>query len=156
MTDLAMQTRMRRQARVMGFVNIVMRRLLALPFRTPLSRRLMLLTITGRKTGRIYRQPVSYVRDGQTLLTPGGGRWKLNLREDQPIPIRLEGKDRHARPELVRDPEEIAPLLTTMMTVNPRISRFVPFIDSDGNIDPARLAVAADHGFCIVRWRLVD
>jgi hypothetical protein len=66
-----------RRARLMRVVNVPMRRLLRLPFRTPLNRRLILLTFTGRKTGRMYRQPVSYVPDGDTLLTPAGGRWKL-------------------------------------------------------------------------------
>jgi hypothetical protein len=33
---------------------------------------LRLVLLTGRKTGKSYRQPVSYVRDGAVLLTPGG------------------------------------------------------------------------------------
>jgi hypothetical protein len=40
------------------------RMLLGLPFPTPLGRRLMLVHHTGRKTGKHYRQPVSYVQDG--------------------------------------------------------------------------------------------
>ena len=62
----------------MRLVNLPMRRILALPFPTPLSKSLMLLCITGRRGGRSYRQPVSYVKDGDSLLTPGGN-WKLNL-----------------------------------------------------------------------------
>jgi hypothetical protein len=64
------------QAKVMRVINIPMRRVLGLPIATPLSGRLMLVYLTGRRTGRSYRQPVSYVRQGQTLLTPGGGNWK--------------------------------------------------------------------------------
>jgi hypothetical protein len=60
-----------------------MRLILGLPTSTPLGKRLMLAYLTGRKSGRHYRQPISYVRDGGTLLTPGGGRWKLNLVEGQ-------------------------------------------------------------------------
>jgi hypothetical protein len=56
-------------ARFMRVINLPMRQLLRLPFQTPLSRRLMLLSFTGRRTGRQYRQPVSYVPDGDTLLT---------------------------------------------------------------------------------------
>lgn len=145
---------MRRRARLMRIANIPMRRLLALPFPTPLSRRLMVVTFTGRRTGRIYRQPVSYVRDGDTLLTPGGGRWKLNLRPDQPVRIRLLGRDRRAVPELVRDPGEIGGLLGRMTAQNPRITTFVPFVGSDGTIDPTALSRAAAHGFCIVRWHV--
>lgn len=72
--------RRRRQAVLFRVVNVPMRRILGLPFRTPLSKNLMLLYLTGRRTGKSYRQPVSYVRDGDTLLTPGGGNWKLNLK----------------------------------------------------------------------------
>ena len=79
-----------------------MRGLLSLPFATPISRRLMLVHYTGRKSGKAYRQPVSYVEDGDTLLTPGGGNWKLNLSEDRPVRIHLKGREVEARPELVR------------------------------------------------------
>ena len=144
----------RRQARMMRFANVFMRRLLRLPFRTPLSRSLMLLSITGRKTGRHYRQPVSYVRDGDTLLTPGGGTWKLNLREGQPVVLTLEGRAVTARPELVRDAAEVVQLLDKMIVANPRLTSFVPFVGGDGRIDEVTLTTALEHGFCIVRWRL--
>jgi hypothetical protein len=65
-------------------VNVPVRFVLGLRFRTPLSG--LLLSYTGRKTGRFYRQPISYVRDGDVLLTPGRGKWKLNLRENEPVP----------------------------------------------------------------------
>ena len=78
-----------------------MRRILAFPFITPLSKALMLLDLTGRTTGKLYRQPVSYVQDGDVLLTPGGGKWKLNLREDQAIPVHLRGRTVQLRPEFV-------------------------------------------------------
>jgi hypothetical protein len=75
-------------------VNVPMRGLLSLPFATPISRRLMLVHYTGRNSGKAHRQPVSYVEDGDTLLAPGGGKWKLNLSEDQPARIQLKGPSR--------------------------------------------------------------
>ena len=95
--------RRRLQARAMRVVNVPMRRALALPFATPLSSRLMLVFLTGRRTGRSYRQPLSYVRQGDTLLTPGGGTWKRNLVEGGAVRIRLRGQDVLAVPELVGD-----------------------------------------------------
>src|SRR5579875_1135623 len=68
----------------------------------------MLIHYTGRKTGRHYRQPVSYVRDGG------------------PARIRLRGRDVTARPELVRDPAEVERLLGVIAAKNPRAARFVP------------------------------
>jgi deazaflavin-dependent oxidoreductase (nitroreductase family) len=144
----------RRQQRIFRVVNVPMRGLLSLPFATPISRRLMLVHYTGRKSGKAYRQPVSYVEDGDTLLTPGGGNWKLNLSEDRPVRIRLKGREVEARPELVQDPEEVGQLLKKMMVANPRMASFIPFIGRDKQIDHEKLKVAVEHGFCIVRWHL--
>lgn len=146
----------RRRARRMRAVNVVMRRLLALPFPTPLSRQLMLLRATGRRTGRHYRQPLSYVRDGDALLTPGGGRWTLNLQDGPAVRLRLAGRTLQARPELVSDVTEVDTLLMTMAASNPRLTRFVPIPRrADGHFDEDALRTAIAHGFCIVRWHLV-
>jgi hypothetical protein len=115
----------------------------------------MLLFVTGRRTGRSYRQPVSYVRHGTTLLTPGGGRWKLNLEEGRPEWIRLMGRDVLARPELVGDLDEAEMLLDVMMAANPAVRAFVGIPrGSDGRLDRARLELAVRHGFRVVRWRI--
>jgi hypothetical protein len=96
---------LRRRARILRVVNVPMRLLLRLPFRTPLNAKLMLLSFTGRKTGRAYLQPVSYVPDRDTLLTPAGGN-EAESNEGEPIRVWLR-QDR-ARPEFVRN-EEIGP-----------------------------------------------
>lgn len=143
------------QARVMRVVNVPMRVLLRLPFRTPLSGRLMLVSYTGRKTGKAYEQPVSYVQQGDTLLSPGGGAWKWNLRDGQPVRIRLGGRARLARPELIADPNEIGRLLEVMMAANPGVRAFVGIPNGpDGRLDRERLETAVHYGFRIVRWRL--
>jgi hypothetical protein len=146
--------RLEKRARMMKRINVPMRVVLGLPFRTPLSDRLMLLFYTGRKTGRAYRQPVSYVADGDTLLTPGGGRWKSNLRENEPIRVRLRGRKVLARPEFVRDVDEVERLLHHMMAHNRRLKSFVPFVERDGSIDRTKLETALANGFCVLRWHL--
>jgi hypothetical protein len=130
----------RLQARAMRAANVPMRLILGLPVATPLSKRLMLARITGRRTGKVYRQPLSYVRQAGTLLTPGGGNWKLNLQNGRPVPIRLGGHDILARPELVAD------ISVTAFTGIPR--------GPDERLDRDRLALAVQHGFNIVRWHL--
>jgi deazaflavin-dependent oxidoreductase (nitroreductase family) len=145
---------MARMARRMRLVNVPMRLLLGLPFPTPLSSRLMLVTHTGRKTGRRYRQPVSYVRDGDVLLTPGGGRWTDNLRDGEPVPVRLSGRQVMGRPDLVRDPDEADRLLRRMFERSRSVARFIPFMESDGTIDRSKLETALRFGFCVVRWRV--
>ena len=147
----------RLQARVMSILNVLMRRLLRLPFPTPLTKRIMLVSFTGRKTGKAYHQPVSYVQEGNTLLTPGGGKWKLNLREDQSVRIRLRGQDVFARPEFVKDPDEVERLIAVMTAANPTVGAFVGIPKGpDGRLDRGRLETAVKYGFMIVRWHLAE
>ncbi len=145
------------QARFMSALNVPMRVVLGLPLSTPLSGRLMLVSFTGRKTGKVYRQPVSYVQQGDVLLTPGGGKWKWNLQDGRPARIRLRGRDVLARPELVKDPDEIERLLEVMTAANPGVNAFVGIPKGpDGRLDRGRLEAAVSYGFRIVRWHLED
>jgi hypothetical protein len=107
-------------------------------------------------SGWHYRQPISYIRDGETLLTPGGGKWKLNLVEGEPTHIRLRGEDISLRPELVRDADEVERLLGVMSAKNPMVSRFVPIPKREGHYDRERFNLAIRHGFRIVRWTPQD
>jgi hypothetical protein len=145
----------RRQARTMRMVNVPMRAVLRLPFPTPLSANLMLVAYTGVKSGRAYLQPVSYARDGDTLLTPGGGRWTLNLKGSRPVRLRLRGRTAPAHADLVSDPAEVERLLEVIAVGNPRAMRFLPIPRRpDGRLDPDVLETAIRHGFCVVRWHL--
>ncbi len=143
----------RRQARIMRLVNVPMRGVLSLPFPTPLSASLMLACYTGVKSGQAYRQPVSYARDGETLLTPGGGRWTGNLGGGRVVTLRLHGRSVPARADLVSDPAEVERLLGVIAAGNPRAMRFIPIPrTAGGRLDPDALAAAIAHGFRIVRW----
>jgi hypothetical protein len=53
----------------------------------------------------------------------------------------------------VREPAEVDRLLGIMSAKNPMVGRFVPIPkQADGHYDRDRLALAIQHGFCIVRW----
>jgi hypothetical protein len=143
----------RLQARAFRIINVPMRAVLGLPVGTPLGGSLMLSFIVGRNTGKTYRQPLSYVRDGDVLLTPGGGRWKLNLKPDVPVRIRLRGKDITVSPELVSDVDEVGKLLAVMAAANPRSASFIGVPrDAEGQFERDGLEKAVRYGFRIVRW----
>jgi len=147
----------RRQARIMRAVNVPMRAVLRLPFPTPLSANLMLISYTGVKSGKAYLQPVSYAADGETLLTPGGGRWTLNLKGGRAVILRLRGRKVPAQADLVSDPAEVERLLGVIAVGNPRAMRYIPIPRrEDGRLDPDALSAAIKHGFRIVRWHLGD
>jgi len=147
--------RRRLQARFFRIVNVPMRLALSVPWATPISRRLMLITYVGRRSGKRYRQPLSYVTDNGTLLTPGGGKWKLNLPPGEPVQMRLRGRDVTARPEFVDDPDEVERLLAVMSDANPRVRSFVGIPhDDNGRLDRDRLNAALQYGFRVVRWHV--
>jgi deazaflavin-dependent oxidoreductase (nitroreductase family) len=146
------QTTLERVAgNLMGFPKFVLR----LPFQTPMSKRLILISYTGRKTGKSYTIPVSYVQQGDDLLIPGGGVWKSNLETGAPVRIRFSGKERNATPEVIRDTDEVEELVTFMMAANPAVSRFIGVPkQSDGRPDRAKLDEAVRGGFALVRLHL--
>jgi hypothetical protein len=61
------------------WVNRLVTGLLCSPFHALLSHTTMLLTFTGRKSGRRYTIPVRYLREGETLLTLTDSPWWRNL-----------------------------------------------------------------------------
>lgn len=141
--------------RVMGALNILPKFVLGLPFQTPMSRRLILLSYQGRKSGRLYTIPVSYVQHADALLIPGGGAWKGNLEHGLPVRLRLRGREGKAIPEVIRDPEEVERLVTFMMDANPAVSSFIGVPKRpDGHPDRELMKQAVRNGFAVVRLRL--
>jgi hypothetical protein len=76
----------------------------------------------------------------------------LNLREGECVRIRLAGRDRLGRPELVKNVDAVEALLRKMMRLNPRMTSFVPVAGPGGQIDRQQLENAVRYGFAIVRW----
>jgi deazaflavin-dependent oxidoreductase (nitroreductase family) len=73
-------------------VNKVARQILRSPLHRVLSKRLMLISVTGRKTGKIYTTPVAYAQDGDHLLIAAGGRWRENLSARPQVTVVLRGR----------------------------------------------------------------
>lgn len=146
------------QRRIFAVLNPIMRFLLRLPLRGPMQERLLLLTYTGRKSGRQHTVPISFAEaaDG-SLLVPGGGAWKWNLGEGRRVQLLLRGRLRHADSELISDPAEVEQLLPVMVASNPRAESFIGVpIEADGRPNAALLAAALHDGFVVVRLRLID
>ena len=70
--------------------------LLRSPLHGLLGTKFMLVSVTGRKTGRTYTTPVNYVRQGDTLavISRRGRTWWRNLSKPAPVLVRLRGKRR--------------------------------------------------------------
>ena len=83
--------------------------LISLILRSPLhwllSPGVMLITVTGRRSGRRYTIPVGYQRDGGvlTVMVSEARRkqWWRNYREPGPVEMRVRGRTLHGEAELV-------------------------------------------------------
>ena len=66
-----------------------------IPAHRLLSRRLALITVTGRRSGRIYTLPVGYSRTPEgvaiQVAAPEAKRWWRNLRSPVPVELFIDG-----------------------------------------------------------------
>jgi F420H(2)-dependent quinone reductase len=77
-------------------LNPAVARLLRSPLRPLLEWGLMLITLTGRRTGRVYTIPVGYQRDADALVVlvskPSRKQWWRNYRERRSIDVWCRGR----------------------------------------------------------------
>jgi deazaflavin-dependent oxidoreductase (nitroreductase family) len=93
----------------MNVATWIVRFLLRSPLHGLVGDRVMLLTVTGRRSGRSYSFPVRYAVDGRTLTVVAEAErttWWLNLLRQAPVLVRMDGRDRHAIAHLVWDADE--------------------------------------------------
>ena len=82
--------------RLMTRLNPAVAWVLRSPLHPVLSWGLMLVTVTGRRTGRVYTLPVGYQRDGDSITVlvsrPSRKQWWRNYRERRPITVHVRGR----------------------------------------------------------------
>jgi len=96
----------------------------------------MLITITGRRSGRVYTIPVGYQRDGDvvTILVSAAPtkQWWRNFREPAPARLRIRGRPLDGIGQLV-PPESAEFRLQTERTL-----RRLPFMGRVFGVDYRR------------------
>lgn len=116
--------------------NPIMKWLITSPLHPFVSNNMLLITYKGRKSGNIYTTPVNYIRDGSTLYVTSWRErtWWRNLREGDPVSLRLKGRDHQAVPQVIEDDDEVAGALLTCFRLAPRLAKYYQVaIDETGN-----------------------
>src|SRR5260370_1258126 len=72
--------------------NPISKTILRSPLHGMLSRQFLLITFTGRKSGKVFTTPAMYEQQGETLLLRVGYPWWKNLRDGAAVRVRLRGK----------------------------------------------------------------
>jgi deazaflavin-dependent oxidoreductase (nitroreductase family) len=99
--------------------DVVVRKVLRSPLHGLLSQRLLIITVTGRKTGRRYSNPVGYAQHDGALLVGSVAGWRRNLRPGELVPVRLRGADVLAEAEVITDEERAAEFYRVILPVTP-------------------------------------
>jgi deazaflavin-dependent oxidoreductase (nitroreductase family) len=86
-----------------------------------ISSQLLLLTFTGRKSGKRYTTPVGYVREGKTvtILTKWFRRWWRNFQETVPVELLIKGKVYHGSAKALTDEAAIIPIIAGVIKQYP-------------------------------------
>src|SRR5262249_26504585 len=90
---------------VLSRLNPLIGAVLRSPLHRLVSPGLLLLTVTGRRSGRRYSIPVGYQQEGDDLVVMVSEarpqRWWRNYQEPAPVELQLRGEPRTGRAELV-------------------------------------------------------
>jgi len=130
--------------------NAIMVWLLRSPLHGMLSQSTMLMTYTGRKSGKAYSTPMNYVRireaGAEVLLTTSYRQrtWWRNLRGGAPVVVRVQGKDLKSQAEAIEDEPKVAEELGRFLQHVPSWAKYYQVkLDPDGKPNAADVAEAA-------------
>ena len=120
-------------------------RLLRSPFYRLMGAGTLLITVTGRKTGRPVTLPVNFQEiDGVLWVTSRRSRvWWRNLQACPDVMVWLAGRQRTGQGELVLDQQAVAAGLKRLFSLDPRLAAGLHVRMLAGAPDPADLQRAA-------------
>jgi deazaflavin-dependent oxidoreductase (nitroreductase family) len=85
------------------FVNKTMKLVLRSPLHGMVSKTILLITFTGRKSGKTYTTPVSYSQHDDQVYIFTHATWWKNLHSDRPVSLRIRGQELQGLPEPVAE-----------------------------------------------------
>lgn len=100
---------------VLKVINPVLRAALRSPLQRVFGDALMILHVTGRRSGKQYDVVVGRnIYEGQVLLSLGG-RWRVNLRPEADVTATIGGRTRRGHVTVIDDPDRVAEIFTDLV-----------------------------------------
>ena len=134
------------------YVNELVKAILRSPLHGLLSKRRMLLTFTGRKSGKRYTIPLSYVQEEDTILcVTGHTSWWRNLRGGAPVSVMLKGQALPGMAQaIVDDPAVIMQSLQKLLQAIPSDAKYHAVkLDLNGQPNAEDMAQVASSSILI-------
>lgn len=132
-------------------MNQLANRIPSLILRSPLHRlvssRYLVIEFTGRTSGRTYRTPVAYVRDGDRLLLSTDSPWWRNFIVPAPIRVWLTGKIVRGTAAVLTDPADSASAIRRLVEAIPSYAGPAELAkDADGRVSDHEIARGVRDG----------
>ena len=136
-------------------LNTGMKAILRSPLHGLASKTVLLITFTGRKSGKTYTTPVSYSTQGDFIVVVTPSNWWKNLVGGAPVTLRLRGRDCQGRAEpIVEDKTAVSAGLLHHLGQAPGDAQFYGVsLDAARRPNPEQVAQAAQK-LVLVRIRL--
>jgi deazaflavin-dependent oxidoreductase (nitroreductase family) len=139
----------------------VMNGLVGLLLRVPglgsiVGRRLLVLHVVGRKSGKRYDIPVAYTRhEGALLIGTALHPWVKNIRKDVPVQVSMGGRPRTAAAEVCTDMETVMRLYEIIARDNRQNAGFNGIgFDASGNPNKADIYQTWQQSGAVIRLTL--
>jgi hypothetical protein len=115
--------------------------LLKSPLHGMISKGVMLVSVTGRKSSTTISTPTNYLRDGNTLwvISWRDRKWWRNLRGGAKVRLLLAGKSVEGRGQVIEEEKSVAQSLFEYYKKVPQVAKYVQI-----GLDEAGLPVSAD------------
>lgn len=134
-------------------INPLMRLLLRSPLHGVLSDSIVLISYSGRRSGKSYSTPVRYVRmdDRIRCYSTHDTQWWRNLRDGARVRMLTSGSEHEYRTEVIEnDPPRIRAALEHYFGLYPEDAVYHDVrIDRAGQPDPQQLTAAAEHAVVV-------
>ena len=90
------------------FVNQTMKFVLRSPLHGMVSKSILLITFTGRKSGKTYTTPVSYSQTDHQVIIFTHANWWKNLSSEKKVSLQIRGQAVQGAAEVVVDKQAVA------------------------------------------------
>jgi deazaflavin-dependent oxidoreductase (nitroreductase family) len=115
--------------------------LLKSPLHGMISKGVMLVSVTGRKSGKMISTPTNYLRDGNTLwvISWRDRKWWRNLRGGAKVRVLLAGRNVEGCGQVIEDEKAVAQSLFDYYRKVPQYAKYVGI-----NLDETGLPISVD------------
>lgn len=136
-------------------VNNAMKFVLRSPVHGMVSKSILLITFTGRKSSKTYTTPVSYSQHGDQVYIFTHATWWKNLRGGAPVTLRIRGQEFQGTAEPVAEDKRAvaAGLIEHLRKVRADAGFYGVTFDVQGNPRPEQVEQAAQT-VVMIRTRL--